>query len=105
MVVDVFVHAMARYMTARDAAKFGSARDAVALRAFDTVVEMVQRKIRMAGNVGHSDVMFEVPVWLCDAPAYDREEMAYALYTHFRKHGFWVELCGSILYLSWRYVT
>lgn len=70
------------------------------------VCSFVERKISTAATMGQRDTLAEVPMFIQDAPQYDRITMQHSVSEQLRKRGFHVVILPNFnLYVSWRYPT
>ena len=93
------------YLTAFDASKQRNNKCVIKLKHIEELIIACQKKIKLAAQLGMSDILFEIPP-MADKP-YDVRDVSKSLKAHFERQVFYVKYADDqrTLYISWRYVS
>ncbi len=68
---------------------------------FKVILEKVYHRINAKAKLNWVRVLYEVPPFTVGIPPYDLEECCKYIHRALRRDGYFVEVHGSIFYISW----
>lgn len=91
------------FLSAQDANELRKKHSLSRHRALYGLIEMVEKRIHFCASSGAPDMLFTVPLFVPDLPAYNPEEMSAELVKHFRRQNYYVRIVNATsMYVSWR---
>lgn len=90
------------HITVEDARRIRNTRRQGFNRTKESLVFMLEKKIRTAATLGECDTLWWIPSSLCDVPSYDVMDMTEEIAQHFTTAGYYVKCVKNMIYLSWR---
>lgn len=96
---------MTHRLHAQDAHAIVLAQRRCKLEVLNELIRMVERKVRSAATMGHSDVLFEIPPCLHDNGYVQIGDAVEKLKKHFSDVGFYTASMDRTIYLSWRFAA